>query len=214
MHITLTLSEGSCCNYRPLQLEKRGFTNHPAIIDYKNSSYFFYHNGALPGGSGYTRSVAVERFTYGADGSIPTISMTTAGAPQIGTLDPFVRNEAETMAFSSGVKYATCSEGGINLSSLSNGDYVKIKGVAFGAGAKTFTARVASGGGGGKIEVRLGSTSGTVVGTCTVGGTGGWQNWASVSCAVSGAEGTKDLFLRFTGGSGDLFNFNWWQFGN
>lgn len=44
--------------------EGRSFTNHPVIIDYKNSSYFFYYNGALPGGSGYTRSVAVERFTY------------------------------------------------------------------------------------------------------------------------------------------------------
>jgi len=188
------------------------FTNHPGIVEYKNSSYFFYHNGALPGGSGYTRSVAVERFTYGADGSIPTIPMTTAGAPQVGTLDPYVRQEAETMAFSSGVKIETCSEGGINLSGLQNGDYVKIKGVAFGDGAKSFTARVASAGSGGKIELRLGSTSGTLVGTVTVAGTGGWQTWASVNTTVEGATGTKDLFLRFTGGSGELFRFNWWQF--
>ena len=53
------------------------FTNHPGVIDFNGGSYFFYHNGALPGGGGYTRSVAVEKFTYNADGTIPTINMTT-----------------------------------------------------------------------------------------------------------------------------------------
>ncbi|KAK4446523.1 Arabinoxylan arabinofuranohydrolase [Podospora aff. communis PSN243] len=197
----------------------RSFTNHPGVVDYKNSTYFFYHNGALPGGSGYTRSVAVERLVFNADGTIPTLTMTTAGAPQVGTLDPYVRQEAETMAWAEGVETEDCSEGGVNLAAIHNGDYVKVKGVAFGAeGPKTFTARVASavsgfGAGGNKIELRLGSATGTLVGSCTVTGTGGWQSWANVSCPVSGATGTKDLFLRFTGGgSGELFEFNWWQF--
>ena len=44
--------------------EGRSFTNHPGVIDYKGRSYFFYHNGALPGGSGFTRSVAVEEFEF------------------------------------------------------------------------------------------------------------------------------------------------------
>jgi arabinoxylan arabinofuranohydrolase len=29
---------------------------------------------------------------------------------------------------------------------------------------------------------------------------------------VAGAVGTHDLYLRFTGGTGFLFNVNWWQF--
>ncbi|KAH9479067.1 Arabinoxylan arabinofuranohydrolase [Psilocybe cubensis] len=80
------------------------FTNHEGIVDYKNNSYFFYHNGALPGGGGYQRSVCVERFVYNSDGTIPTIQMTTAGPPQIGTLNPYVRQEAETAAWSQGVE--------------------------------------------------------------------------------------------------------------
>jgi arabinoxylan arabinofuranohydrolase len=193
--------------------EGRSFTNHPGIVDYKNSSYFFYHNGALPGGSGYTRSVCVERFTYNPDGTIPRIPMTTAGAPQIGTLDPYVRQEAETMAWAEGVETEDCSEGGVNVASIHNGDSIKVRGVAFGAnGASSFTARVASAGSGGKIELRLGSGTGTLVGTCNVVGTGGWQKWANVSCSVSGATGTRDLVLRFAGGSGELFRFNWWSF--
>jgi len=34
----------------------------------------------------------------------------------------------------------------------------------------------------------------------------------TVSCPVNGATGTRDVFLRFAGGSGFLFNVNWWQF--
>ncbi|GAA2274295.1 glycoside hydrolase family 43 protein [Glycomyces scopariae] len=187
------------------------FTNHAGVIDFEGSSYFFYHNGALPGGGGFTRSVAVERFAYNGDGTFPTINMTSAGAPQSGALDPFVRQEAETIAWQSGVETERASGGGMNVGWIENGDWIKVKGVAFGSGASSFTARVASATAGGSIELRLGGPNGTRVGTCSVPGTGGWQTWTSVTCPVSGATGTQDLYLRFTGGSGYLFNVDWWR---
>ncbi|MEV4620671.1 family 43 glycosylhydrolase [Asanoa sp. NPDC049573] len=200
--------------YRGTVMPTQGssFTNHPGVIDFNGASYFFYHNGALPGGGGYTRSVAVERFSYNSDGTIPTITMTTAGAPQVTTLSPYVRQEAETIAWESGVETEASSEGGMNVGWIENGDWIKVKGVAFGAGASSFTARVASATSGGRIEVRLDASNGPLAGTCTVPGTGGWQAWTTVSCGVSGATGTHDLYLRFAGGSGTLFNVNWWQF--
>ncbi|MEV2239848.1 family 43 glycosylhydrolase [Micromonospora andamanensis] len=188
------------------------FTNHPGIIDFNGGSYFFYHNGALPGGGGFTRSVAVEKFTYRSDGTIPSMNMTSTGAPQVGTLNPFVRQEAETIAWNSGIETERASSGSMNVWSIDNGDWIKVKGVAFGTGASSFTARVASAAAGGNIEVRLDSATGPLVGTCRVPGTGGWQTWIDTSCAVSGATGTRDLYLRFTGGSGNLFNVDWWQF--
>ncbi|WP_435207599.1 family 43 glycosylhydrolase [Micromonospora sp. bgisy143] len=200
--------------YRGTVMPRQGasFTNHPGVIDFNGGSYFFYHNGALPGGGGYTRSVAVEKFTYNTNGTIPTINMTTTGAPQIGTLNPYVRQEAETIAWGSGIETEAASEGGMNVGWIENGDYVKVKGVGFGTGATSFSARVASATSGGTIELRLGGPTGTRVGSCAVPGTGGWQTWQTVSCPVSGATGTQDLYLRFTGGSGTLFNINWWQF--
>lgn len=200
--------------YRGTVMPRQGasFTNHPGIVDFNGGSYFFYHNGALPGGSGYTRSVAVEKFSYNANGTIPTINMTTAGPPQIGTLNPYVRQEAETIAWESGVETEPASEGGMNVAQISNGDYIKVKGAAFGTGARSFSARVASATSGGRIELRLDGTGGPIIGTCNVSGTGGWQTWTTVTCPVSGATGTHDLYLRFTGGGGDLFNVNWWQF--
>ncbi len=200
--------------YRGVIMPTQGgsFTNHAGIVDFAGNSYFFYHNGALPGGGGFTRSVAVERFTYNADGTIPRLNMTTGGPPAVANLNPFNTVEAETIAWEVGVETERCNEGGMNVSNISNGDYIKVKSVDFGTGATSFQARVASATSGGNIQIRLGSTSGTLVGTCAVPGTGGWQTWTTVNCNVSGATGVRDVFFVFTGGSGNLFNFNWWKF--
>ena len=188
------------------------FTNHPGVVDFGGNSYFFYHNAALPGGGGYKRSVCIEQFAYNADGTIPTIKMTTAGPAAIANLNPFVQTEAETIAWSSGLKTEVCSEGGMDVTSINNGDYIKVRSVDFGTGAVSFDARVSSASSGGNIELRLDSATGTLIGTCAVSGTSGLQTWATKSCTVSGATGLHDLYLKFTGGSGDLFNFNWWKF--
>lgn len=190
----------------------RSFTIHPGVIDYKDNSYLFYHNQGLQGGGGFKRSVCVEQFTYKADGSIPAIDMTKDGLDQVGSCNPYDTTEAETICWQSGVETEVCGEGGMNVSQIENSDYIKIKGVDFRDGAISFDARVASNTSGGKIELHLDSENGTTVGTCDVSNTGSWQNWATKSCAVSGATGKHDLYLKFTGGSGTLFNFNWWKF--
>jgi hypothetical protein len=195
--------------------EGKSWTNHPAVAHYKGKSYFVYHNGALPGGGDGQRSVCVEEFTYGADGTIPKIPMTSTGPKQIGTLNPFQTTQAETIAFSAGLKTEKCSDtaGVMDVTSIHNGDYIKVRGVNFGSGATSFDARVASGTSGGSIELRLDSETGTLIGTCAIQGTGGAQTWVTKSCAVKGATGIHDLYFKFVGsGTGTLFNFNWWKF--
>ncbi|WP_437299012.1 glycoside hydrolase family 43 protein [Sorangium sp. So ce426] len=189
----------------------RTYTNHAGIVDYKGHSYFFYHNSALPGGSDFKRSVCVEEFTYGADGSIPKIMMSTNGPSAVDTLDPFKQVEAETIAFSSGLKTEVCTDtgAGMNVTSISNGDYIKVKDVDFLDGVTSFEARVSSAAGDAKIELHLDSQNGTLLGTCDVSGA---SSWTTKTCAVSGGSGKHDLFLKFVGGGGDLFKFNWWRF--
>jgi hypothetical protein len=191
--------------------------NHPGILDYKGSSYVFGFNYAvnfaLTNVHCERRSICVAKMTYNADGTIAKVPWWgEEGVPQMGTLNPYVRTEAETICWSSGVKTEPCSEGGMDVCNIENGDYIKVKGVDFGSGAESFEARVASATKGGKIELRLDSTNGTLVGTCKVRGTGGWQTWVNKSCKVSGAAGVHDLYLKFTGESGSLFTFNWWKF--
>jgi hypothetical protein len=95
---------------------------------------------------------------------------------------------------------------------IENNDYIKVKGVEFRDGAKSFEARISSGGSGGKIEIRLDSQTGKLVGTCEIKGTGGWDKWETKICDISGASGKHDVFFKFTGATGSLFNFNWWKF--
>lgn len=119
--------------------------------------------------------------------------------------------EAENFTSQSGIRTESCSEGGQNIGYIENGDYAVYSGIDFGSGKTSFIARVASATNGGDIELRLDSISGTLVGKCNVPGTGDFQNWIDVSCDVSGASGIHDLYLKFTGGSGYLFNINWFK---
>jgi beta-xylosidase len=55
---------------------KNSFTTHPGIIDFKGKTYYFYHNGALPTGGGYRRSVCLEYMYYNPDGTIRKVEQT------------------------------------------------------------------------------------------------------------------------------------------
>ena len=201
----------------------RSSGNHPGIIDYKGTSYVFGFNYVisypqtvtepLPSGHTEKRSVCVEKLTFAADGSIPKLPFwDPKGVAQVGTLNPYVKTEAETIAWSKGLKTETCAEGGMNVTDIDNGEFIKVAGVDFGEGATSLDVRVASAGSGGGIEVRLDSQTGTLVGTCAVTGTGAAQTWTTKTCPISGASGVHDFYFVFTGDVAGLFNFNWWKF--
>ncbi|EPR09373.1 carbohydrate-binding protein [Ruminiclostridium papyrosolvens] len=126
--------------------------------------------------------------------------------------DAFTKLEAESYNDQSGVQTETCNEGGSAIGYIENGDYALYNNVNFGSGATSFKARVSSATSGGKIEIRLDSATGTLVGTCPVAGTGDWQTFSDVECNISGVSGKHDLYLKFTGDSGYLFNLNWFTF--
>ena len=199
--------------------DTKSFTNHCGVADYKGHSYFFYHTGKLPGGGGFGRCVAVEEFKYNADGSFPTIMPTDEGVKPVATFDPFRKVEAETMAFSRGIKTEQNNQVGVYVTDIHNGDYIKLQNVAFGHKVpRTFTARVASGLRGGAIEVRIDSLGGRLLGRLQVPATGGWEQWQTLtldldySPATNPLPATADLYFVFTGRKGPkLFNFDWWE---
>ena len=201
--------------------------NQPGIFDFKGSTYttgftnelWFYYQGGRT--TRYERrSASLAKITFNADGTIPKLPWfgagnPTPGVPQVGTFNPYNTVQAETICWSKGVRTEVCKDitGKMDVDSIHNGDLIKVKGVDFGAnGAKLFEARVASGANGGNIEIHLDTTTGPLVGTCAVAGTGGWQKWETKSCSVSGATGVHNVYFVFTGGNGLLFNFNWWKF--
>ena len=210
--------------------DTKSFTNHCGVADYKGHSYFFYHTGKLPNGGGFGRSVAVEEFKYNADGSFPTIMPTDEGVQPVGKFDPYRKVEAETMAFSKGIKTEQNDEVGVYVTDIHNGDYIKLQNVAFdNKYPRVFKARVASGLRGGQIEIRLDSVRGRCLGKVNVPGTGGWEKWQTITLdldystlkdidaptrTLSGIAlpETADLYFVFTGRKGPkLFNFDWWE---
>jgi hypothetical protein len=191
--------------------------NHPGIVDFKGSSYVFgFHyklNFALTEQHHERRSVCVAKFDYNPDGSIPELPWwEDAGVPQVGTLNPRTRVEAETICWSEGVKTEPCAAGGINVCDIRNGSSIMVKGVDFGKGVASFLAGTASAAKGGRIELHLDAADGPLIGTCAVENTGGWQLWKTVTCDVKNAIGVHDLYLVFKGGEGTLFNLDWWRF--
>lgn len=62
-----------------MRLSATSNTNHMAVFDFKGKTYFVYHNGSLPGGSGFRRSACIAEVVFNEDGSIAYIPETAAG---------------------------------------------------------------------------------------------------------------------------------------
>lgn len=191
--------------------------HHGALFEFKGKWYQAYHNrivakqAGIP--TGFRRNIALDGFGFNDDGSIIKLTYTEDGVKQVGNLDPYRRVEAETFNAQKGIETEKCSQGGLNLTDIENGDWVRLKGVDFGNdGEKSFTACAASESKGGMIELRLDGFDGKLIGTCKINGTVGWQNWKDVKCDISDAKGVHDLYLVFAGDDGYLFSFDWWQF--
>lgn len=198
--------------------ETNSFTNHAGMVDYKGKSYFFYHTGKLPNGGGYGRSTAIEEFTYNEDGTIPTILMTQEGVKPVGTVNPFKRVEAETMAWSKGLKTSQNPKVGVFVTEARIGSFMKVRNVDFGKKApQTFTASVATGLPASLLEVRLDSIKGALATTLKVDRTGGWDSWKTVQSPLKEQiTGVHDLYFLYKGDNvtvgRELFNFDYWMF--
>lgn len=170
-------------------------------------------------GSVYVRDLWAKAdkgsFTGSYTATVPShgtamLKITTAPPAPV---DATKKIEAESFSSQSGIQNVTCDEGTEAVGYIENGDYAVYSNIDFGNGVASFKARVSSATSGGNIEIRLDSITGTLIGTCPVAGTGGWQAFTDVNCAISGVGGKHDLYLKFTGGTGYLMNINWFQFG-
>ena len=203
--------------YKGIVMPTQGgaFTNHPGVIDFKGKSYFFYHNGALPGGGGFTRSVCVEELKFNPDGSIVQMNMTEGIKESLGTLNPYLKNEAETIAWSEGVKSMENEVVGNFITANDNYAYTKVKAVDFQKeGASKFTARIGTTHNSDvSMEIRLDSKDGELIGTITVPMTGGNDRWELRTIDIKNVSGVHDLYFIFKGkAASQIMFFDYWMF--
>ena len=159
----------------------------------------------MPASKPYTALAYVVKMTFGGK-TVPSVTCPSR--------NPFQKTEAESFDASSGaVKAETCSDtgGGQNLGYITAGNWVSYCNVDFKNGATNFSARVATNTSSstGRIELRLDSATGKLIGTLTGSGPGGYQNYATRSCTITGASGAHTLYLVFAAAG---YNVNWFSF--
>ena len=93
---------------------------------------------------------------------------------------------------------------------INDGEYIRLRGVDFGTGAKSFAMTAASIGSC-TVTLRLDSKTGPAIGTVAIGKTGSVEKYKSFSGKVKDATGVHDLYICFSNTSGDI-RLDWWQF--
>ena len=187
------------------------FTIHGGNIHFKGQDYMFYHNGMLPNGGGFRRSTAIEEFAFNADGSIPFIPFSKEGPKPVGTINPFERVEAETMSGSWGVKFDRLAGRHHYVTSIHNGDWLRVRCVDFGEG-KAMKVCVAPCGvlNEGVVEFYLDKLDGSPFARVNIQK----GELALATAQILGRRvptGVHDVYLLFRGGDSELFDLDWWQ---
>ena len=186
---------------------KKG-NEHGSVFQFNGQWYVAYHD-LYP--TDKFRKSRLELVHYNNNGDIPRVCPTDYG---VGRYDGSTQIEAENyFDKSTNISYEDCTDvgDGFNVTTIENDSWLKFTKVDLGAGATSIQARVAASSGANCIEIRLGSDTGTLVGTLDVPTSD--QTWTTLSAELSDIiAGVNDVFLVFKGGAGNLFKLNWIRF--
>ncbi|GGA67721.1 hypothetical protein GCM10008015_05590 [Flavobacterium palustre] len=120
--------------------------------------------------------------------------------------------EAESFNTASGAKAENNAalSGGKNVGYIKNNTWISFTGHVFNQYDTSFNI-AAAGATGGTIELRLGSSTGTLIGTVTVSGSTSFSDYKMFSTTIIPTTGTHDLFLVFKHptNTGYLFNLDY-----
>ena len=202
---TLTLSANATDNVAVAKVEF--FSNGAKLGEAAAAPYSFRWTNVAAGAYSLT---AKATDNAGLSTTSAAVSVTvTAAPPQAGAAIPG-KVEAESYAAMQGVQTepTTDTGGGRNVSYFDTGDWFDFDAQVATAGSYKVDFRVASAVGSAKLQLHDGA--GTVLGTISVGNTGGWQNWQTISTTVTlpaGAQRLRVFALASTG-----CNVNWLTF--
>ena len=166
--------------------------------------------GTIPTVAGQSGALAIEA-SYTDHGCKPVGSLTGKAAV---TLVPR-RIEAESGRIAGARPLAGASASGKTfVGAIDHGHNICFSNINL-AAVGGITARVASGGAGGRVEFHAGSPTGNLLGEITVPVTGGWETWIEVKTALAAdaPHERKDVFAVFVNpGHSGLMNLDWVQF--
>lgn len=133
--------------------------------------------------------------------------------------NPIFINECEQNdAFSQIEAINFCSQSGTqavgenSIGYINTTDWIRYNDIDFSTGAESIEISAATKNKGGNIEIRLDSITGSLIGTVLVSKTGSFTNWQTFKTPLTEANGKHDVYFVFSGGSGYLFDVNWFKF--
>ena len=212
--------------------------NHHGLAEFQSHWYAVYHDRRLvkaaehPASSGIAnpepsnhRSVSIDEMFYNEDGTIKKVVFTNEGPKQIKNFNPYKTYPALTSSKQRNIRSRT----DWNRNDYNSGkpakhvltpygskeSWIRVSGVDFAGGAAAFKVTAASVESGNKIEIRSGSVTGDLAGTCELPKTSGWQNYEQTECEMDGSllKGVVDqLFLVFKGAKDSTMGILEWGF--
>lgn len=132
-------------------------------------------------------------------------------------INPLSKIEAENYSYVSDINIQTfgISNGGRSIGYIHSGDYIAFNNINFSSGTISFKAQVANScGSTSDIQIRLGSSTGILLGTLSVPSTDSWDIYKELACTITNVKDLDehktvyDLYLVFTG----PVNFDWFKF--
>lgn len=148
--------------------------------------------------------------------SIPAGSLCCFEIPLDPPGGPVTRMEAEAFDAQSGIRSQETGDvdGGQNVGWISNGDWLRYDQLTLAENASArFRIAREPGTAQPRIEVRLGSPTGTLAGTIDVPETTDWQDWETIEANLTNAAGIYDVYLVFrevgSATNASMMNLNW-----
>lgn len=195
--------------------------NHGCISEINGEWYVFYHRPTHNGST--MRKVCVEPIKFNADGTIDEVEMTTQGIG--GNLHPRLRMDAARACLMNGNVYVTDRRLKDDipveyLTSIRDGDYACWKYYDFSkAKVNNFVCKTWDKNLAGKIEIRLDTFDGELIGTCDVAPMNGDVAYSIHETRIKPVTGKHALVLAFkannsSGKELDLMNLEWFYFDN
>ena len=173
-----------------------GGNNHHSIFEFNGELYIAYHTRSVDsqvfGKSRNYRSTHIDKLTVNEDGIINKGTPTMTGVEQLGNFNPYQTIQAENIFRQYGINVSGLGNTVVNASS---GSFIGVKGADFSKGLSTITVR-AKAESDTKIDVRVGSERGTVIGTIDVKASEDFQDFTG---NFEGLSGTRDLYFTFNG---------------
>ena len=209
--------------------------NHHGIAEFKGRWYVAYHDRRIANGydglevipaedgvanpaPAYHRSVSIDEFFYNEDGTMQEVTFTKDGPKQIENFDPYDWYPALTSSKQKGIRSRSNWSLGkvaehLLLPLSTRESWIRVSGVDFGAGATGFTVEAASTADADKVEIRTGSATGDLAGTCVLKNTGDKSTFAKTSCEVTDLKGVvESVFLVFKGNQDSTMAIRAWGF--